>query len=597
MPLMQRLRRCVMPAAVLLTTALLAPPAFADTNPTNSAGTSPGLQGPWTGKDFDDLDGAELDAAKQAALSAHFRTLRVCADPGNMPLSDRGQEGYENKVLDVVAKAMGARLSYFWRSYDGDIVSQAFGTADECDILIDMPDHDQDLLSTVPIYRTTYVFVWRTNENLSISSLDDPRLKQLRVGAFQISALREALSNHGVRTNVQLWPVASDTEWVPAHQPWRQVEQVVDGKLDIAAAWGPMAGWLKTMKGAQLTIQPTNLMDSNVPMEFSLGMGVPKQDVVLKFALDNALKANRAEIEGILRKYGVPLVQCPDCVIAGDLPAHGSYMMSLSASQTQSRPTHWSASRAQVDEWLAEGSSVNKEFFDAVLANDVDRAAYLLGKGADVNEPTNLGETALTTASRAGCIEMMQLLVRHGARVDRPDGDGLTPLMGAVQRDQAAAVEFLLAHGAGIEKGAPRGFTPLSLAIEEQQFDAAYALIERGANVNAPASTHRLTPLMVVASELPPEADSMVRILQQHGPMDVARALLAHKAKLDTIDADGVTALMIAAAHDNAQMIALLVQAGANPRMKSAAGETARDIAVRNDNLGAVRILDLLVRR
>lgn len=595
MPLMQRLSRCVMPAAVLLT-ALLAPAAFADTNPTNSAGTSPGLQGPWTGKDFDDLDGAELDAAKQAALSAHFRTLRVCADPGNMPLSDRAQEGYENKILDVLAKAMGARLSYFWRSYDGDIVGQAFGTADECDILIDMPDHDQDLLSTVPIYRTTYVLVWRTDENLAIKSLDDARLKQLRVGVFQISALREALSNHGVRTNVLLWPVASDTEWVPAHQPWRQVEQVVDGKLDIAAAWGPMAGWLKTMKGAPVTIQPTNLMDDNVPMEFSLGLGVPKQDVVLKFALDDALKGNRAEIAGILSKYGVPLVQCADCVVPGNLAAHGSYMMQ-SVAETESKPTHWSVSRAQVDQWLAAGSSVNNEFYDAVLANDVDRAGYLLGKGADVNRRSNLGETALTTASRAGCIEMMRLLVRHGARVDRPDGDGLTPLMGAVQRDQAAAIEFLLAHGAGIEKGAPRDFTPLSLAIEEQQFDAAYALIKAGADVNAAASTHRLTPLMVVASELPPEADSMVRILQQHGPMDTARALLAHKAKLDAVDADGVTALMIAAAHDNSQMIALLIQAGADPLMKSAAGETAREIAARNDNLGAVRTLDLLVRR
>jgi hypothetical protein len=79
--------------------------------------------------------------------------------------------------------------------------------------------------------------------------------------------------------------------------------------------------------------------------------------------------------------------------------------------------------------------------------------------------------------------------------------------------------------------------------------------------------------------------------------MEVARALLAHKARLDSVDAEGVTALMIAAAHDNSQMIALLIQAGADPRLKSAAGETAREIAVRNDNLGAVRILDLLVRR
>jgi quinoprotein dehydrogenase-associated probable ABC transporter substrate-binding protein len=594
---MQRPGRCVILAAVLLTAALLAPPAFSDNNTTDSTATSPGLQGPWTGKDFDDLDGAELNAAKQAALTAHFRTLRVCADPGNMPLSDRAEEGYENQILDVIAKAMGARLSYFWRSYSGDVVGQAFGAADECDILMDMPDHDQDILSTVPIYRTTYVFVWRTSENLAIKNLDDPRLKQLRLGVFQISALREALSDHGVRTNVQLWPVASDTEWVPAHQPWRQVEQVVDGKLDIAAAWGPMAGWVKTMKGAPVTLQPTNLMDNDVPMEFSLGVGVPKQDVVLKFALDNAMKANRAGIEGILRKYGVPLVRCPDCVVPGDLPAHGSYMAQMSLAQTGSKPTHWAVSRAQVDKWLAQGSSVNEEFYDSVLANDVARAAYLLGKGADVNGLSNLGETALTTASRAGCIEMVRLLVRHGARVNQPDGEGSTPLMSAVQRNQATAVSFLLAHGAAIGKGAPRGFTPLSLAIEEQQFDAAYALIEAGADVNFVASTHRLTPLMVVASELPPEADSMVRILQRHGPMEVARALLAHKARLDSVDAEGVTALMIAAAHDNSQMIALLIQAGADPRLKSAAGETAREIAVRNDNLGAVRILDLLVRR
>jgi ankyrin repeat protein len=318
---------------------------------------------------------------------------------------------------------------------------------------------------------------------------------------------------------------------------------------------------------------------------------------VLKFALDDALKAHRTEIESILRKYGVPLVQCADCLIPGDLPAHGSYMTQTSVADNESRPTHWTVTRAQVDKWLAEGSGVNKEFYDAVLANDVDRAAYLIGKGADVNELDNLGESPLTTAARAGCIEMMRLLVSHGAKVDRRDGDGSTPLMGAVERNQAVAIKFLTAHGADVEQGAPRGFTPLSLAIEEQQFDAAYALIAAGADVNVPASKYRLTPLMVVASEPPPEANSLVRVLQEHGPMQIARALLAHKAKVNAADAEGVTALMIAAAHDNSPMIALLIQSGANPYLKSAAGETARDIAVKNDNLGAIRTLSLLVRR
>jgi quinoprotein dehydrogenase-associated probable ABC transporter substrate-binding protein len=601
MPAMPRSARCAMSAALLLITAFPVLPAFAPSafaaNTSPSATDSVGLQGPWVGKDFDELDQAEIDAARNAALTAHFPVLRVCADPGNMPLSDRAGEGYQNKILEVLAKAMHARLKYYWRAYTGDIVGQAFGSADECDLLMDMPVEDDDILSTMPIYRTTYVLVWRNDEKLGIRSLDDPRLRRLRVGVFQISALRQALSDHGVVANVRVWHVSSDTEWVPAHQPWRQVQEVVDGKLDVAAAWGPMAGWLKTMKKAPITLQPTNLMDNSVPMEFSLGIGVPKQDVVLKFALDDALKAHRAEIEGILEQYGVPLVKCADCLIAGNLPAHGSYMMHTSVAETESRPTHWSVSRAQVDKWLAQGSSVDKEFYDAVIANDVDRAAYLIGKGADVNRLDNLGTSPLMTAARAGCLPMMQLLVAHGAKVDRLDSDGSTPLMGAVERNQAPALKFLLAHGAQIEKGAPPGFTPLSLAIEEQQFDAAYVLIKAGANVNAPASRYRLTPLMVVASEPPPSANSLVRVLQDHGPMDIARALLARKAKVNATDAEGVTALMIAAAHDNSPMIALLIQAGANPHLKSAAGETAREIAVKNDNLGAVRTLSLLVRR
>ena len=583
-------------AAALLAAGLLVSPAFADSAKTASVSSSAYLRGPWAGKDFDELDQAEIDAAKQAALTTHFHTLRVCADPGNMPLSDRKREGYQNKILDVLAKAMGARVQYYWRAYTGDVVGQAFGTADECDLLMDMPVEDTDILSTIPIYRTTYVLVWRTGEHLDIKSLNDPRLKQLRLGVFQISALRQALLNRGIVGNVHVWPTASDTEWVTAHQPWHQVQQVADGKLDIAGAWGPMAGWLKTMKGEPLTLQPTNLMDSNVPMEFSLGIGVPKQDVVLKFALDNALRAHRAEIEGILRKYGVPLVKCADCLVPGDLPAHGSYMPPMSASDGESQPTHWTVSRAQVDKWLAEGSSVNKELFDAVIANDVDRTAYLIGKGAKVNALSNEGESPLTVAARAGCIPMMRLLVAHGAKVDRPDSDGATPLMGAVARNRPEAIRFLLAHGASLEKGAPRGFTLLSLALEEQNYDAALQLIKAGANVNTPASKYRLTPLMVVASELPPEPGSLVRILQRHTPMDVARALLQRKANVNAADADGVTALMIAAAHDNSPMIALLIQSGADPKMKSAAGETAREIAVKNGNLGAIRTLSLLVR-
>ena len=594
MSAMPRLGRRALSVAVLLSATVLVLPACADAV---AAGPSVGLQGPWAGKDFNQLDQAEKDAARQAALTAHFRELRVCADPGNMPLSDRRRQGYENKILEVLAKSMGSRLRYYWRAYTPGVVGQAFGASDECDLLIDMPVHSAGILSTMPIYRTTYVLVWRNDEHLAIRSLGDPRLKKLRLGVFEISELRQALASHGVFSNVKVWPVSSDTAWNPAHQPWNQVQEVADGKLDVVGAWGPMAGWLKAMKGEPLTLQPTNLMDDSVPMEFSLGIGVPPRDAVLRYALDDALRANRAKIEGILEKYGVPLVRCADCLIAGDLPAHGSYMVHVSRTDEGSEATHWTVSRARLDKWLAEGSSVNKELYDAVLSNDVSRAAYLIGKGADVNHLSNLGTSPLATASRAGCIPMMKLLLAHGANVNLPDSDGSRPLTGAVMRNRPAAIAFLVAHGASLEAGAPRGSTLLSLALQGEHFDSAYALIHAGVDVNTPVSKYRLTPLMMVASYRPPAADSMIRLLQEHGPMSVARALLAHKANVNATDAAGVTALMIAAARDNSPMIGLLIESGANPGLKSMAGQTAHAIAVQDDNLGATRTLDLLARQ
>ena len=85
-----------------------------------------------------------------------------------------------------------------------------------------------------------------------------------------------------------------------------------------------------------------------------------------------------------------------------------------------------------------------------------------------------------------------------------------------------------------------------------------------------------------------------MRLLQTLGPVEVARELLSRGVDVNATNVAGVTALMIAAAHDNSAMIGLLLQGGADRHAKSAEGETARDIATKNDNLAAVRTLSLL---
>jgi quinoprotein dehydrogenase-associated probable ABC transporter substrate-binding protein len=581
-------------AAILLFAALAAFPAQAQDS--NNPAAEAAAKGVYTDKDFELLTQAEKDAAKEAARHAHFESLRVCADPGNMPLSNRAGEGYENKIAEVIAKALNTQVSYFWRPYiERGMTRQTF-EEDACDLLMDVPADYGPVLPTIPIYRTTYVFVSRADRDLKIKNLDDPQLAKLRVGVFELSALREALANHGVVANIVVHEVSHDADLVPEHQPWYQVQQVIDGKLDIAGVWGPFAGWVKTMKGAPVTMQPTNLMDDDIPMEFSMAIGVRTTNAVLKYALDSALKAHRDEIGTILANYGVPLVKCADCLIAGDLASHGLYTVPPPAAENFGTPTHWTISKGQVDQWLADGAEVNTEFADAVLANDVDRANYLVGKGAQINKPDKQGNLALGVASRFGCVEMMQLLIDNGAKVDAPDRDGWTALMRAIAANQVKSIKFLLDHGADREGLVLGGYTPLSIALEEQDFDAAKALIEAGVEVKKPISKYKLTPLMIVASELPAGSRTS-RLLQTSGPVEIARELLSRGVDVNATNVDGVTALMIAAAHDNSAMIGLLLQSGADPHAKSAQGETARDIAAKNDNLAAVRTLSLLEQK
>jgi quinoprotein dehydrogenase-associated probable ABC transporter substrate-binding protein len=579
--------------AAFLAAALLANPALAEDAADNPAAEA-ATKGVYADKDFELLTQAEKDAAKEAARKAHFSGLRICADPGNMPLSNRAGDGYENKIAEVLAKALHTQVSYFWRPYiERGMTRQTF-EENECDVLMDVPADYGPVLPTIPIYRTTYVFVSRTDKNLEIKNLDDPRLRELRLGVFELSALREALADHGVVRNVIVHEVSHDADLVPEHQPWYQVQQVLDRTLDVAGVWGPFAGWVKTIGGAAVTIEPTNLMDDDVPMEFSMAIGVRTTNAVLKYALDNALKANRDEISAILVRYGVPLVQCADCLIAGELPSHGIYTVPPPAADSFSKPVHWTVSKEQVDRWLDDGAELNVEFANAVLSNDVDRANYLIGRGAEINAPDKQGNTALGVASRFGCIEMMQLLVAAGAKVDAPDRDGWTPLLRGVAGNQVKSVKFLLEHGADREGAERGGYTPLAIALEEQNFDAAKALIDAEVRIDEPIGKYRLTPLMIVASELAAGSRG-ARLLQTLGPIDIARELLARGANVNAANIDGVTALMIAAAHDNSAMIGLLLQTGADPHAKSAHGETASDIAAKNDNMAAVRTFHLLL--
>ena len=553
-------------------------------------------------KTYEELTPSEHIAIRAAAKAAYkakkLSVLNICADPGNMPLSSIEREGFQNKLAELLADATGATIKYHWQPFIERGLTRS--TFDErlCDVMFDIPAGYDRLLTTEPLYKTPYVLVYRNDRGLELTGLDDPKLKDLKVGVFQTSGVRRALAKRGVIDNVELQLQTHDGDLVPENQPWYVVQRMLDGKLDVASVFGPFAGWVKTMKGEPITVQPINLDDDTVPMEFELAIGVRPTDVFLKYLLDWALNDKAEEVEAIMKEYGVPLVQCSRCIVPGDLPAHGSYIK-LADQKFEARPDLASpdqiVTKEKVEAWLTEGADPQQELSNALIANDPERIKFLLGKGADIDMPDSNGWTPLTSAARQRHDETIDLLVELGANPNKHDGNGFTPLAAALMRDHVPSIKALIKHGAELEEPGQQGFRPLTLALAEQKYEAAKALMGGGADVSKPSGGDGLTPLMIVAAQTGP-AEGSIFLPGSTRPTDIAKALIEAGADVDAQADNGMTALMIAALNNSAPMIGLLMDAGADPSLKNAQGKTAEGVADLNDHQEAsqaIRVLSL----
>jgi ankyrin repeat protein len=373
------------------------------------------------------------------------------------------------------------------------------------------------------------------------------------------------------------------------------VQEVVDGSLDVAAIWGPFAGWMQK-KGEPIVVQPVNLWEDVIPLEFELSIGVRKRAAKLKYALEYALESVKPEIEKILTDYGVPLVQCSRCLVQGTLPAHGAYTVlppSAFAPKPEKATPDQVVTQERVEHWLEEGADLTQELANAVLAGDVARIKFLIGKGADVNARDAQGYAPMHTAARNRHPELVAALADLGADLNAQDGDGMTPLIHAAMRNNVPTVQMLLKRGAEIERPNSKGYSPLALAIAENKFEVAKALMEAGAAIDTPTGADGLTPLMVAASQVSP-GEGGIFLPGSTRPLDIARELIKRGANVNAQTKHGVTPLMIAAARNVTPMIGLLVQAHADADLKSSEGKTALEIAEQNGSEQAARALKVI---
>lgn len=251
------------------------------------------------------LAGAELLAAS---------TLKVCADPQQLPFSNQRQQGFENKLADLLGEELGATVSFEWVRPSRGFVREVVNTG-RCDLLIEVPVGMRGVLVTRPYYRSTYVFVTRADSKV-VRSFDDPALRHMKIGVHALDEDFTPPATALARRNLSVNIVAFRME----EGPGDIVAAVADHKIDAAVVWGPVAGYYAAQYGSQLrltAVQP-ELDPPMLPFTYEIAAGVRKDEPELYARVNAALNRRHRDVRAILQAYHVPLLPMPQSGKAGD---------------------------------------------------------------------------------------------------------------------------------------------------------------------------------------------------------------------------------------------------------------------------------------
>lgn len=258
-------------------------------------------------------------AAFAAGAAQAAEPLRVCASTKDAPLSEEGGTGLENRIAEVVAKAIGQELELVWINKDAIYMARDGLDAGLCDVLMGVDSDDEHVLTTRAYYRTGYAFITREDTALggdTWEALGDAGLDTI---AYRLHGPAELLVKYAGKYENNLIYVTSLTNFEDRRNKYTNVEaarvvsEVAQGNADIAIAFAPeVARYVKSARvPLRITLISNHLTRANgqeVPLQFSQSVGVTKSKPELRDAIDVALVEHKAEIDAILAGEGVPLL-------------------------------------------------------------------------------------------------------------------------------------------------------------------------------------------------------------------------------------------------------------------------------------------------
>jgi mxaJ protein len=242
--------------------------------------------------------------------------FRVCADQDLMPMSNSKQEGFENKIAEVIAKDLGKKLTYqFWYDRQGFLRNTL--NAKRCDVVMGTAQDNDAVRTSKPYYRSGNIFVWRKDSSYNITDWDSPDLKKGFIGVVGQSPATIPMNEKDLIQNARPYRQQRDLHLPPSYL----IDDLAKKDIDIAIVWGPIGGYFAKNSKVPMEVRLIPEYENSNPIQrakgkqyWNISIGVRKADKERMAMIDAALERNQDKINKILDEYGVPHVP----VIADD---------------------------------------------------------------------------------------------------------------------------------------------------------------------------------------------------------------------------------------------------------------------------------------
>jgi mxaJ protein len=265
-----------------------------------------------------------------AQLSA-AEPLCICAAKNELPFSASDGSGFENHIARIVAEEMGREAEFVWADDPGIYLVPNYLKEHKCDVITGVDAGDPRVATTEPYYRSSYVFIYPSDEDLTVTDWDSPDLaKMTRFAVSPYSPVEPKLRDmnkwdDNLNYMYSLIGFKSRRNEYVRYDPEKMISEVVDGEADIAILWGPEAARYVEASDESLTMNSVpdtrTRRDETLEFSYSQSMATREDDTQLRDALDKALKTRRDEIHAVLADEGFPLLDQDDASQSGQAQA------------------------------------------------------------------------------------------------------------------------------------------------------------------------------------------------------------------------------------------------------------------------------------